>query len=81
VPFIKGVTENLPNAEIIFDKFHAVKIINDARMNPPFRSAGQPGRVRRDGWIVGVPQVWRVRLMQCCMSKQGSPGLARCPRR
>jgi transposase len=28
--FIKGVSENLPNAAITFDKFHAVKIINDA---------------------------------------------------
>ena len=28
--FIKGVTENLPNAAITFDKFHAVKIVNDA---------------------------------------------------
>src|SRR5450432_659873 len=28
--FIKGVDENLPNAAITFDKFHAVKIINDA---------------------------------------------------
>jgi transposase len=28
--FIKGVAENLPNAPITFDKFHAVKIINDA---------------------------------------------------
>jgi transposase len=28
--FIKGVTENLPNAAITFDKFHAVKIINNA---------------------------------------------------
>jgi transposase len=28
--FIKGVAENLPNAAITFDKFHAVKIINDA---------------------------------------------------
>ena len=28
--FIKGVTENLPNAAITFDKFHAVKIINHA---------------------------------------------------
>ena len=27
--FIKGVGENLPNAAITFDKFHAVKIIND----------------------------------------------------
>jgi transposase len=28
--FIKGVSENLPNAAITFDKFHAVKIVNDA---------------------------------------------------
>ena len=28
--FIKGIGENLPNAAITFDKFHAVKIINDA---------------------------------------------------
>jgi transposase len=28
--FIKGATENLPNAAITFDKFHAVKIVNDA---------------------------------------------------
>lgn len=28
--FIKGVEENLPNAEITFDKFHIVKAINEA---------------------------------------------------
>src|SRR5271166_4553648 len=28
--FIKGVAESLPEAAITFDKFHAVKIINDA---------------------------------------------------
>jgi len=28
--FIKGTAEHLPNAQITFDKFHAVKIINDA---------------------------------------------------
>ncbi len=28
--FIKGTAEHLPNAAITFDKFHAVKIINDA---------------------------------------------------
>jgi transposase len=28
--FIKGVAEHLPQAEITFDKFHAVKIINEA---------------------------------------------------
>jgi len=28
--FIKGVTEHLPNAQITFDKFHILKIINEA---------------------------------------------------
>ena len=28
--FIKGVAEHLPNAEVTFDKFHIVKIVNDA---------------------------------------------------
>ena len=28
--FIKGVGENLPNAEITFDKFHILKLINEA---------------------------------------------------
>jgi transposase len=28
--FIKGVTENLTEAEITFDKFHAVKLLNEA---------------------------------------------------
>jgi len=28
--FIKGIKENLPNAEITFDKFHILKIINEA---------------------------------------------------
>ncbi len=28
--FIKGVAENLPNAQITFDKFHILKIINEA---------------------------------------------------
>lgn len=28
--FIKGVEENLPNAEIVFDRFHVTKVINEA---------------------------------------------------
>lgn len=28
--FIKGITEQLPNAEITFDRFHLMKIMNDA---------------------------------------------------
>lgn len=29
-PFIRGVSDNLTEAEITFDKFHAVKLVNDA---------------------------------------------------
>ena len=28
--FIKGTAESLPKAEVTFDRFHAVKIVNDA---------------------------------------------------
>ena len=28
--FIKGVEQQLPNAQITFDKFHVMKIINEA---------------------------------------------------
>ena len=28
--FIKGTAESLPNAQITFDKFHVVKLINEA---------------------------------------------------
>ena len=28
--FVKGITENLPNAEITFDKFHIIKKVNEA---------------------------------------------------
>jgi len=31
--FIKGITENLPNAKITFDKFHLMKVINGALSN------------------------------------------------
>ncbi|MDQ7002131.1 MAG: ISL3 family transposase [Ghiorsea sp.] len=46
--FIKGVRENLPNAEVTFDKFHIMKIINDgvdkvrraeAKTNPLLKGA------------------------------------------
>ena len=34
--FIKGTAEHLPNAVVTFDKFHAVKVINDAAMQVCF---------------------------------------------
>jgi transposase len=50
--FIKGVTENLPNAAITFDKFHAVKIINDAV--DQVRRAEQ----RRQSLLRGTRYIW-----------------------
>ena len=48
--FIKGVGENLTEAEITFDKFHAVKIVNDAvDQGLPRRRPGSAGpRARSD---------------------------------
>ena len=50
--FIKGTADHLPNAAITFDKFHAVKIINDA-----------VDRVRRaeqkaHGQLTGTRYIW-----------------------
>lgn len=28
--FIKGVTDNLPNADVVFDRFHVTKVVNEA---------------------------------------------------
>ena len=41
--FIKGVTENLTEAEITFDKFHAVKLVNDAVGAVPRTRSMTPG--------------------------------------
>jgi transposase len=50
--FIKGVTETLPKAAITFDKFHAVKIINDAV--DQVRRAEQKGQ----GLLRGTRYIW-----------------------
>jgi transposase len=50
--FIKGVTESLPNAAITFDKFHAVKIVNDAV--DQVRRAEQKGQ----GLLRGTRYIW-----------------------
>jgi transposase len=50
--FIKGVGESLPNAAITFDKFHAVKIINDAV--DLVRRAEQKGQ----GLLRGTRYIW-----------------------
>ena len=50
--FIKGVAGNLPEAEVTFDKFHAVKIVNDA--------ADQVRRAEQKGQFVlkGTRYIW-----------------------
>jgi len=50
--FIKGTAESLPNAAITFDKFHAVKIINDAVDR--VRRAEQ----RAHGQLSGTRYIW-----------------------
>lgn len=51
-PFIKGIAENLPNAAITFDKFHAVKIVNDAV--DQVRRAEQ----KSEGLLRGTRYIW-----------------------
>ena len=46
--FTKGIAENLPNADITFDKFHAVKIINDAVQGTPHAAGGSTSSRRVD---------------------------------
>ena len=50
--FIKGVAEHLPNAAVTFDKFHAVKIVNDAV--DQVRRAEQKGQ----GLLRGTRYIW-----------------------
>jgi transposase len=50
--FIKGVAESLPEAAVTFDKFHAVKIINDAV--DQVRRAEQ----KQQGMLRGTRYIW-----------------------
>jgi len=50
--FIKGTADHLPNAAVTFDKFHAVKIINDAVDR--VRRAEQ----RAHGQLTGTRYIW-----------------------
>lgn len=50
--FIKGTADHLPNAAVTFDKFHAVKIINDAVDR--VRRAEQ----RTHGQLTGTRYIW-----------------------
>jgi len=50
--FIKGVTANLPNAAITFDKFHAVKIVNDAV------DLVRRGEQKRQSLLRGTRYIW-----------------------
>ena len=50
--FIKGVSDSLPNAAITFDKFHAVRIVNEAV--DQVRRAEQ----KRQGLLRGTRYIW-----------------------
>ena len=50
--FIKGIAENLPNAAVTFDKFHAVKIINDAV------DQVRRGEQKRQSLLRGTRYIW-----------------------
>jgi transposase len=50
--FIKGVAENLPNAAVTFDKFHAVKIVNDAV------DQVRRGEQKRQNVLKGTRYIW-----------------------
>ena len=50
--FIKGTAEHLPNAAVTFDKFHAVKIVNDAL--DQVRRAEQ----KRQSLLRGTRYIW-----------------------
>ena len=50
--FIKGVAENLPHAAVTFDKFHAVKIVNDAV------DQVRRGEQKRQNVLKGTRYIW-----------------------
>ena len=50
--FILGVNENFPNADITFDKFHTVKIVNDAVDEVRRQEA------RQNPWLKGTRYIW-----------------------
>ena len=50
--FIAGVKANFPNARITFDKFHVVKLVNDAV------DEVRRGEARNSDWIKGTRYLW-----------------------
>jgi transposase len=67
--FIKGTADHLPNAAVTFDKFHAVKIINDA-----------VDRVRRaeqkaHGQLTGTRDIWRRNPATLSDKQRATPSL------
>lgn len=50
--FIKGIAENLPKAAVTFDKFHAVKIVNDAV------DQVRRGEQKRQNVLKGTRYIW-----------------------
>ena len=50
-PFIKGVGHNLTEAEITFDKFHAVKLVNDAVDKVRRAESKDPRELKRSRYL------------------------------
>jgi transposase len=57
--YIKGVTENLTEAEITFDKFHAVKLVNDAVDNVRRAESKERPELKRSRylWLMNGPSM------------------------
>ncbi len=53
--FIKGVAAHLPNAEVTFDNFHTVKIVNDAVDEVSRRAEDARRTVRHALYMVAQP--------------------------
>ncbi|MDQ7002707.1 MAG: ISL3 family transposase [Ghiorsea sp.] len=75
--FIKGVRENLPNAEITFDKFHIMKIINDgvdkvrraeAKTNPLLKGA-RYAVLKNDANLTVKQKETKANLLEACNLK------------
>jgi transposase len=55
--YIKGVKENLGNAEIVFDKFHVVREVNEAVEKVRRLEAQASGWAQ--GWLAKTQWIWR----------------------
>jgi len=64
--FIAGVKSNFPNAKITFDKFHVVKLVNDAV------DEVRRGEARTSDWIKGTRYLWLKNLQNLTDEERAS---------